>query len=164
MDDLRFYVLFNSISVISGRLKVDNERIYAIEPRLRLKRYPPPAGLEPGTTRSAGPRLIPTELQWLIRPPTSYPLRYISIYSSLCLTGYVLKQSPFDAWASDQMVDVPVLIGMFLRGAVLLFIPFRIHNSFFGYSCPIYGSQLFIFGYNKYAFFITSIRFYISIF
>ena len=32
MDDLRFYVLFNSISVISGRWEVDNERLYVMEP------------------------------------------------------------------------------------------------------------------------------------
>ena len=29
MDDLRFYVLFNSISVISGRWVDDNERLCA---------------------------------------------------------------------------------------------------------------------------------------
>ena len=39
MDDLRFYVLFNSVSVISGRWEVDNERLYAIELRLRLRRF-----------------------------------------------------------------------------------------------------------------------------
>ena len=38
MDDLRVYVLFNSISVISGRRAVDNERLCAMDPRLRLKR------------------------------------------------------------------------------------------------------------------------------
>ena len=38
MDDLRFYVLFNSISVISGRLTKDDERLCAKEPRLRLRR------------------------------------------------------------------------------------------------------------------------------
>ena len=38
MDDLRFFVLFNSISVISGRSTGDNERLYVVEPRLRLKR------------------------------------------------------------------------------------------------------------------------------
>ena len=36
-------VLFNSISVISGRWVGDNERLYAMEPRLRLKRFPPSA-------------------------------------------------------------------------------------------------------------------------
>ena len=44
MDDLRFYVLFNSISVISGRWAGDNERLCAMEPRLRLKRSSPQAG------------------------------------------------------------------------------------------------------------------------
>ena len=34
MDDMRFYVLFNSISVISGRWKVDNERLCAMKLRL----------------------------------------------------------------------------------------------------------------------------------
>ena len=31
MDDLRFYVLVNSILVISGRCLDDNERLYAME-------------------------------------------------------------------------------------------------------------------------------------
>ena len=39
MDDLRFYVLFNSVSVISGRCMDDNERLCAMELRLRLRRY-----------------------------------------------------------------------------------------------------------------------------
>ena len=39
IDDLRFYVLCNSISVISGRCDVDNERLCAMEPRLRLRRF-----------------------------------------------------------------------------------------------------------------------------
>ena len=39
MDDLRFYVLFNSISVISGRCLDDNERLCAMELRLRLSRF-----------------------------------------------------------------------------------------------------------------------------
>ena len=38
MADLRFYVLFNSISVISGRWANDNERLCAMESRLRLRR------------------------------------------------------------------------------------------------------------------------------
>ena len=37
MDDLRFYVLFNSVSIISGRLGVDNEMLCAMELRLRLR-------------------------------------------------------------------------------------------------------------------------------
>ena len=39
MDDLRFYVLFNSISVISGQW-ADDERLFAMEPHLRLRRVP----------------------------------------------------------------------------------------------------------------------------
>ena len=35
MDDMRFYVLFNSISVKSGRWEIDNERLCAMELRLR---------------------------------------------------------------------------------------------------------------------------------
>ena len=34
MDDLRFYILFNSISVISGQCVDDNERLCAVEPCL----------------------------------------------------------------------------------------------------------------------------------
>ena len=37
IDDLRFYVLLNSISVISGRCLDDNERMCAMELRLRLR-------------------------------------------------------------------------------------------------------------------------------
>ena len=37
MIDLRFNNLFNSISVISGQLEVDYERLCAMEPHLRLK-------------------------------------------------------------------------------------------------------------------------------
>ena len=39
MDDLRFYALFNSITVTSGRWADDNERLCTMEPRLRLKRF-----------------------------------------------------------------------------------------------------------------------------
>ena len=37
MDDLRFYGFFHSISVISGRCLDDNERLCAMELRLRLR-------------------------------------------------------------------------------------------------------------------------------
>ena len=39
MVDLRSYVLFNSISVISGRWADDGERLCAMETRLRLRRF-----------------------------------------------------------------------------------------------------------------------------
>ena len=39
MDDLRFYALFNSISVILGRWAHDSESLCATESRLRLRRF-----------------------------------------------------------------------------------------------------------------------------
>ena len=58
MDDMRFCVLFNSISAISGQWAGDNGRLCATKARLRLKRSPPQAGLEPGNARLVGQRLI----------------------------------------------------------------------------------------------------------
>ena len=52
MDDGQFYVLFNRISVISGRLADDNERLCAMEPHLGLKIPSPHARLELKTARS----------------------------------------------------------------------------------------------------------------
>ena len=56
MNDLQFYVLVNSILVSSGRWLGNYERLCAMEPRLRLKKSLPQAGLEPGTARSADQR------------------------------------------------------------------------------------------------------------
>ena len=39
MDNLRFYILFNSISVISGGCANNNERLCAMEHRLGLRRF-----------------------------------------------------------------------------------------------------------------------------
>ena len=39
MDDLQFYILFNSISVISEWWTDGNERLCAMEARLRLRRF-----------------------------------------------------------------------------------------------------------------------------
>ena len=47
MGDLRFYVLFNSISVISGRWADHNERLCAITP-FTVGRISPRAGIEHG--------------------------------------------------------------------------------------------------------------------
>ena len=54
----RFYVLFNSISVISEQWADGDERLCAVEPRLRLERSSSQAGLELATARSVGQRLI----------------------------------------------------------------------------------------------------------
>ena len=55
MEDLQFYVLFNSISVMSGQLEVDNE--CAMEPRFTVEKISPRAGLDLGTDGSVGQRL-----------------------------------------------------------------------------------------------------------
>ena len=39
MDDLQFYILFNTVTVISGRWDNDYERLCAMELRLRLGRF-----------------------------------------------------------------------------------------------------------------------------
>ena len=63
MDYLRFYVLFNSSSGISGRWTDGKERLCAMEPRLRLRRY----RLERGSSLGPLDQLassLPTELSW----------------------------------------------------------------------------------------------------
>ena len=50
MDDLQCF--FNSISVISGRLVGDNERLCAMEPCLQMKKKK--RGIEPWTAKSVG--------------------------------------------------------------------------------------------------------------
>ena len=52
-----FHVLFNNISVKSGRRADDNERMCAMEPNIRLKRSLPQVGLEPTTAGSVGQHL-----------------------------------------------------------------------------------------------------------
>ena len=47
MDELGFYIPFNSIAVISWRWKGEHERLYAMKCRLGLERISPPAGFEP---------------------------------------------------------------------------------------------------------------------
>ena len=56
MDDWGFYVLFNSILVISGQWADDNERLCAMEPCLQLRIFRL-VGLGLRTDRSVGQRL-----------------------------------------------------------------------------------------------------------
>ena len=65
MDDFRFDVLYHNISNTVGQWIGGNERLYAMELRFQLKRFPPRAGLKHKTTRSAGQRLT----QWAIGTP-----------------------------------------------------------------------------------------------
>ena len=57
MDDLQFYILFNSISGTSGKWADNNERLCAMEPHLWLRRFLLHVGLQLGTTRLVGQRL-----------------------------------------------------------------------------------------------------------
>ena len=54
MDDLRFYVLFNGISVISGRWADDNKKAVCNGTPFTAEKISPRAGLEHGTARSVG--------------------------------------------------------------------------------------------------------------
>ena len=55
MNDLLFYILFNSISVIARRLEGDNERLCcAVEKMKKLQRFPPMGWLKPETPTSLG--------------------------------------------------------------------------------------------------------------
>ena len=62
MEDLRFNVLFNSISVISRQWAGDNERLCAMNPVSDLKDL---TGLESRAARSVG-QLSPIELPGLL--------------------------------------------------------------------------------------------------
>ena len=55
-DDLRFNVISNSISVISGRRKGDNKKLCVQWNPVSIKEFASPE-IEPGTSRSAGQRL-----------------------------------------------------------------------------------------------------------
>ena len=56
MTALRFYVLFNSISIIY-RMTSDNDCLCAMEPCLRLEKFRPPAWLELMSAKSIGQHL-----------------------------------------------------------------------------------------------------------
>ena len=51
MNDLRVYVLFNSISVISGRCMDDNEMLCAMELRFTVEKISPRVRIEPAGQR-----------------------------------------------------------------------------------------------------------------
>ena len=73
--DLRFKVLFNSISVILGQCEVDNERLCTMKLRLRLRRFRP-SGDRSRSTRSAGQRLT----HWATGAPILWNM-YLLIHS-----------------------------------------------------------------------------------
>ena len=71
MDNLRFYVLFNSISVISGRWAGNKERLCVMDPRLRFTRYPSQAGIKHVSAIATGQRLT-TELPGLLKTQKAF--------------------------------------------------------------------------------------------
>ena len=55
---MQFYIFFDSISALLGRLEDDGKRLCAVETRLRLKSFPPQISSEfriAGSTESALP-------------------------------------------------------------------------------------------------------------
>ena len=58
MDYLKFYILFNSISVIPESWKGESERLCAVESCLHVKRSLSAVGVEPGIARLVGQCLI----------------------------------------------------------------------------------------------------------
>ena len=108
MDDLRFYVLLNSISDLAGQWEFYNERFFAMKSRLRLERFPPSARLEPGTARSVGQHLTywatAAPWWWYLCHQTSYGIEFPPIVAwkahatagplplqmkPLCLVGFL---------------------------------------------------------------------------
>ena len=83
MDDLWFYILFNSILVISGWRVGDNERLCAVELRLRLKRSSLQAELFPRTARSAGQRIT----HWATGAPGSIENSDINFFQDICFSS-----------------------------------------------------------------------------
>ena len=75
MDDMRFYVHLNSISVISGRCSDDNERLGAMELRLRF-----PLGDGPIQTEILSERAVKPKNN---QPPNT------NTFTSTCMVFYV---------------------------------------------------------------------------
>ena len=67
IDELGFYVPFNSISVILRRWKGEHERLWVMKRRLGSERISPPAGFEPETPWSevGSANRSATQTQWV---------------------------------------------------------------------------------------------------
>ena len=94
MDDLWFYVLFDSISIISRKWLDDNGRLSAMEPCLPLERLLPRAGLEPRVAGSIG-QCLTYWATWLLWPKVYQCIRY---------TDWVQKQHSYD-WHYTKSVS-----------------------------------------------------------
>ena len=94
MDDLQFYILFNSISVISEQW-VGNERL-CDGTHLQLNRFLLQAGLEPKTARSVGQHLT----HWATEAPSNSQIQKI-----LQFAHFVLLRTTWTITQSDQKLS-----------------------------------------------------------
>ena len=89
MDDLQFYILFNSISLLSGWWVSDNERV-CNGTLIMIEKFSPQEGLEPGTTRSVGQVLT----HWATGAPPKIPVQHIKsdiIFALNIWTAYLCQ-------------------------------------------------------------------------
>ena len=75
MNDLQFYVLFNSISVISEQREGDNK--IAMEPHRHLKIFLPPVGMEPRTARTASQAFTGIQVFMVINTDATFKAQII---------------------------------------------------------------------------------------
>ena len=108
MDDLRFYVLFNSISVLSGRWANDNELLCAMEPRLQLKKIRLERDSNSGRLDQQASAL-PTELPGILVTHTAELkwLEHIGNHENMFETGV------FDLMSVNQSARSGGTIGIF---------------------------------------------------
>ena len=105
MDDLRFWVPFKSVSVISGMWVGDNERLCAMEPRVRLKRSSTHAGFEPGIARSAGQR-----------NPLSIQCYTLKCFGDIGHSDFLTPGAPVVQWVKRWLTDLAVPSSIPARG------------------------------------------------
>ena len=75
-DDLPFYVLFNSISVISGQSADDKERVCAMEPGLTLRRFHLQRGSNPRPLDVLEEKTLSHSCNWKGKIPILQPNKY----------------------------------------------------------------------------------------
>ena len=90
MDDLGVYQLFNSISVVSGRLKGGHERLCAMKHCLGSGRFSPPAGFEPAIPKSEFSRQPNKSCQKVYLHVTFLKLISVAFFSIYSSAGYGL--------------------------------------------------------------------------
>ena len=103
MDDLQFYVLFNNISVISGRWADDTEGLCAMKPRLRSRRFRLQRGLNSGRLDQGASAKI-TELPVLLlfcKLCFNISIIVLTLGDNACPNGELLR-NPDECWSYLQ--------------------------------------------------------------